>query len=159
VLLLVIAIAQATVGQLVRVLDVAPNAVLVVVVCAGLLGGERTGTLWGLLGGLALGLLSGAPLGTHVLMLAGIGYLAGIVQRSPFQSLFVIPQLASAAATVIYLAGMSLLLRASGRVFAVEPALVYVAAWAVLMNGALMLVCYWLAAHLVETRSRRISAF
>lgn len=158
-LLLAIAIAQSTVGQLLSVLGVVPNAVLVAVVCSGLLGGDRVGTLWGLLGGLALGLLSSAPLGVHALVLALIGYLAGAVRRSPFQSLFVVPLLASAAATVLYLAGVGVLLRLSGWPLAIEPELVYIVAWAVLMNGALMLICYWWAAHLVETRGRFVSGF
>jgi len=158
-LLLVLGLGQSSIGHVWSVFGVTPNAVLVAVVCSGLLGGARTGTIWGVLGGLVLGLLSGAPFGAHMLVLGIIGYVAGLTQHSPFQSLFVIPTLTIAGATTVYLAGMAAILRLSGWPITLDARLLYMLAWAILLNAALMVVCYWVAAHVIETRSRTRASF
>ncbi len=153
-------VAQSSIGHIWSVFGVTPNAVLVAVVCSGLLGGARTGMVWGVLGGLVLGLLSGAPFGAHMLVLGVIGYVAGLAQHSPFQSLFLIPTLTVAGGTIAYLAGMAAILRLTGWPITLDARLLYTLAWAILLNAALMVVCYWLTAHVIEmTRSRTRSSF
>lgn len=139
------------------VFGVTPDAVLVVVVCCSLLRGSTDGMVWGFLGGLAIGLLSGAPLGAHALILMVVGYLVGIGQRSPFQAQLLVPTAAIAAATALYIAGMATILRLSGWPLTLSTSLLNLVVWAILTNAMLMLLCYWLAARLVDTRSRSLS--
>jgi rod shape-determining protein MreD len=156
-LLLAIAVLQTTLLPALSVFGVTPDAMLVVVVCCGLLRGSLDGMMWGFWGGLAIGLLSGAPLGVHALVLMVIGYLAGIGERSPFRAELLVPTAAIAAATAFYMVGVAVLLRLSGWPLTLSVSLLHLMVLAILVNAMLMLVCYWLAARLVNTRSMSLS--
>jgi rod shape-determining protein MreD len=150
--LLAAAIVQTTVGPALGLWGSAPNGVLVLVVCWGLVRGSEEGMAWGVLGGLAVGLLSGAPLGAHSLVLAVIGFLAGLGQSSPFGSRLFVSLVAVGAATVLEAVGMALILRVSGWPIVLSPALTGVVVPAMIVNAVLTPFCYWLIAHLFELR-------
>ena len=135
--LLVVAVLQTTLGPLLGVLGVAPDGVLVLVVCWALVRGSEEGMIWGMLGGLCVGLLSGAPLGTHALVLTLIGWGAGVGQRSPLISRLLVPLVVISTATIAYTTGVALILRATGWQLGVEAAVARVVVPAVITNGGM----------------------
>lgn len=76
---------QSAVSTHLAIGDVAPNFVLVVVVCYGLLFGPEVGLVAGAIGGLLIDLTTGLHVGNHVLALALVGWLVGQVEERVFK--------------------------------------------------------------------------
>ena len=77
-LLLLAALAEATVGHRLELGGGRANLVLLLVVAWALLRGKEEGLLAGLVGGVALDLVSGTPFGLHAALLALVGVAAGL---------------------------------------------------------------------------------
>jgi rod shape-determining protein MreD len=105
-----------------------------------------------MLGGICVGLLSGAPFGAHALLLTIIGFGAGLGQRSPFSSRLLVPLFIIVVATLVYNAGLAIILRLSGWPLAINPTVLRVVAPALLANAVLMPFVYWLVARVFELR-------
>jgi rod shape-determining protein MreD len=150
--LLMVAVLQSTIGPRLSFLGGTADAVLVVVVCRALIYGTAAGMVWGFLGGLSLDLLSGAPMGTHALAMTLLGYVAGIGQRSPFHSRFLVPLATLLVSTVAYKLLVALTLRMLGWPLPAEVALLRVVALSVLANAFLMPFVYWLLLSFAERR-------
>jgi len=157
--LLGVAIVQSIAGHTVGARGVMPDAVLVLVVCWGLLRGSEEGMVWGLLGGLNLGLLSGAPFGAHAILLILVGFLSGLGERSPFRSQLLVPLAWVCGATLLYAAGMAVLLRLSGWPVVITPAVTGAMVQALVANALLMVALYWVISHLVVPRAGLRSDF
>jgi rod shape-determining protein MreD len=153
-----VAVLQTTVGPAISVLGVAPDAVLVVVVCRGLIRGSEQGMVWGFLGGVALGLLSGAPFGGHALLLTVIGAAAGVGRLNPFSSQIFVPILAICASTLAYVVGMVVMVRGIGGPAVSVPTLAGIVAPAMITNAILGVLCYW-ALHALLQRTGLRSEF
>jgi rod shape-determining protein MreD len=151
--LLFLAIVQTTLGSLVSLFGVAPELVLIAVVCCGLLRGSQHGAVWGALGGLSLDLLSGAPAVMHMIVLAGIGVVAGLGHLSPFQSRFVLPLVMITTATLLYDAASALILWLASWPIVVTNAVTQVVVPSLITNAVVMLVVFWLLVWLFEQRA------
>jgi rod shape-determining protein MreD len=138
------------VGPVLGVLGVVPDAVLVVVVCCGLIRGSEAGMIWGFLGGIALGLLSGAPFGTHALLLTLIGAVAGLARLNPFRSQSFVPILAVCVSTLVYVPMMALFVRGIGWVVASAATLASIVAPAIMTNAILVILSYWALSALLR---------
>ena len=77
-LLLLAALAEATVGHRLELGGGRANLVLLLVVAWALLRGKEEGLLVGLVGGVGLDLVSGTPFGLHAALLALIGVTTGL---------------------------------------------------------------------------------
>jgi rod shape-determining protein MreD len=139
---------ETTLGPAVGMLGVAPDFVLVFVVCWAMAMGSEEAMLLGAVGGLCLDLLSGAPLGTHAL----VGYLSGIITRSPFSSRVVIPALVMAAATILYDVLIVLILRLAGQPLPEPRFLATIMIASVITNGIVGPGVYWLLVRVAEAR-------
>ena len=148
--LLAVAVFESSLGPALGFVGGIPNVVLVLIVSWALVRGSEEGMIWGMLGGLSVGLLSGAPLGAHALMMTIIGFGAGLGQRNPFRSRLLVPLFSIVIATLVYNAGLAIILRLSGWPLAINPALVRVIVPALLANAVLMPFVYWLVAHVAE---------
>ncbi len=93
---------QATVFAQVRVLDGAPDLVLLAVVGWGITGHPRQAMSLGLIGGLILDLLSGLPLGVSSLPLILSAYIVSIGEGRFWEVHFLMPLGAVLAASIVY---------------------------------------------------------
>jgi rod shape-determining protein MreD len=152
VVLLTVAVLQSTIGPKLSVLGVMPNAVLVLVVCWALVHGSVAGMGWGFLGGLSVDLLSGVPMGTHALAMTLVGYLAGMGQRSPFQSRFLVPLAMIMASTLGYTLLIAFMLRLLGWPLQVDAALIRVLVLSLLLNAVLMPFVYGVLLSVTQRR-------
>jgi rod shape-determining protein MreD len=150
--LLVAAVIQTALDPLTGALGVTPDLVLIVVVCWALLMGSEEGMLLGALGGLLLDLMSGAPLGTHTLALALIGYLAGVVTFSPIRSRVIMPALVMAGSTVLYDAIVGVILRLTGWPLPDLRTMSMVMVPSLISNALVAPLIYWPVVRILEAR-------
>jgi rod shape-determining protein MreD len=143
---------QTTIGPLMGVLGVAPDLVLIVVVCWAVVMGSQEGMMVGALGGLLLDLMSGAPLGMHALVLALIGYLAGLASFSPIHSRVVIPAIIMAGSTVLYDVLISAILRLAGWPLPDLRTMGAVVVPSIISNALVGPLIYWPIVRIVEAR-------
>lgn len=112
-LLLVVALAQATVVPAYNPISFQPNVVLVLILVWSALRGLPEGLSWAFAVGMVLDVLAVDPLGTNALALMGVVLLAGLSRRRFFQSSLIFPMALAVAATVLHGVGL-LLLRGGG---------------------------------------------
>lgn len=106
-----LAVLQSTVFARFRLLDGAPDLVLLAVVAWSLTGRARQSMTLGLVGGLLLDLLSGYPLGVSSLSLIVVAFLVSLSEGRFWEAHFLMPLAAMLAASLIFhLGGMGLLL-------------------------------------------------
>lgn len=90
-ILLLAFLVQSVFGGYLTIRGIAPNVVLVVVVVYGLLFGWQMGLAAGVLGGLLLDLNTSQLIGSHVLALAAVGLLVGLVEEGVFKDNLILP--------------------------------------------------------------------
>ncbi|HEY3368166.1 MAG TPA: rod shape-determining protein MreD [Symbiobacteriaceae bacterium] len=81
---------QSVVSHYVAIQGIAPNFLLVIILTYGLLFGWPIGLGAGVLGGLLLDLTAGRFIGLHVLSLASVGLVAGLVEERVFKDNFLL---------------------------------------------------------------------
>lgn len=89
--LLLAFLVQSVLGGFLAIRGIAPNVVLVVVVVYGLLFGWEMGIAAGVLGGLLLDLTTNQLIGSHVLALAAVGLMVGLVEEGVFKDNLLLP--------------------------------------------------------------------
>jgi len=114
-LMALLAILQSTVFGTFRLLDGAPDLVLIAVVSWGQTGRTREAMVFALLGGLFLDLLSGAPFGLTAIGLILVAFLVSRLEGRFWEANFLLPLGIMVAASVIYHADLFLATAASGR--------------------------------------------
>ena len=152
-LLLILATCQAVVAQLLApVTDLRPHLVLLAVIAIGLLGGMRSGAIWGAVGGLALDLASAGPFGGMTLCLALAGLLSGLGQTEALRFNRLLPLEAAFAGTLVVDLLYMLLLLLGGWDFNWIVAIYEVVLPSSLINllamPAIYGLCYWLRRRL-----------
>ena len=103
-----LAVLQATLFGQLRLLDGAPDLLLLAVVTWALTGKQRQAMTFGLIGGLFLDLFSGFPLGASALALILVAFLVSLTEGSFWEAHFLMPLSAVLIASLIY-HGMNLL--------------------------------------------------
>jgi len=114
-LITLLAILQSTVLGTFRLLDGAPDLVLLAVVGWAQTGRAREALVFALWGGLSLDLLSGAPFGMTAIGLIVIAFLVSLLEGRFWEANFLLPLGVMVGATVIYHAGLFLAAAATGR--------------------------------------------
>jgi len=107
-LLLVVALAQATIVPAYNPIALQPNVALVMLLVWSALRGLPEGLTWGFALGILFDVLAIDPLGTNALALLPVVLLAGAARRRFFQSNVIFPMLLAVVATVVH--GVVLLL-------------------------------------------------
>jgi rod shape-determining protein MreD len=111
-ILIMTAIAQATVLPAANLLAVQPDATLVLLLAWSALRGVPEGLIWAFGLGLVLDVLCLDPLGANALALLGVVLLGGVARRRFFQNTLVVPILVAVVATMLH-AIVLLLIRSS----------------------------------------------
>jgi rod shape-determining protein MreD len=122
-LMALLAIVQSSVFGLLRVLDGAPDLVLIAVVAWSLTGRMNESMILALVGGLFLDLLSGAPFGLSAVGLVFVAYLVSFLEGRFWEANFLIPLGVMVAAAIVYHGNMALAAALSGRPIDLELAL------------------------------------
>lgn len=101
VVVLVLVVQTALLSRL-RIAGVIPDAMLLLAVCAGIVGGPDRGAVVGFVSGIAIDLfLVTTPVGLSALVFALVGYGVGIVAEGTVRAAWWIPVLTAAAASAI----------------------------------------------------------
>ncbi|MGA9533012.1 MAG: rod shape-determining protein MreD [Anaerolineales bacterium] len=100
--LALLAILQSTVFGTLRVLDGAPDLILLAVVGWALTGRARQAMALGLVGGVFLDLLSGTPIGTSAIGLILVAYLVSLSEGRFWEAHFLMPLAAVLGASLVY---------------------------------------------------------
>lgn len=151
-LLLVGALAEATLGYRLEVGGGRPNLVLLMVLAWGWLRGIEEGAMAGLAGGLALDLVSGTPFGLYTAILTVIGTVAAVGEATLYRGSLVLIS-SAVLATVAYHGAFVLLLQALGWTMPGFIVLIRGLAPTVLFNVVLMPIVWVLAQRLFRTLS------
>lgn len=114
-LLALLAVLQSTVFGTFRVLDGAPDLVLLAVVGWALTGRARQSMALGLVGGVILDLLSGTPIGANAIGLILIAYLVSLSEGRFWEAHFLMPLAAVLGASLLYHAAAVFVLVLLGR--------------------------------------------
>jgi rod shape-determining protein MreD len=95
-------VVQTAVLSRVRIAGVAPDAMLLLAVCAGIVGGPERGAVTGFVSGIAFDLfLITTPVGLSALVYALVGYGVGLVAEGTVRSAWWIPVLTAGAASAV----------------------------------------------------------
>jgi rod shape-determining protein MreD len=113
--LALLAVLQSTVLGTFRVLDGAPDLILLAVVAWALTGRARQSMALGLIGGVLLDLLSGTPLGASAIGLILVAYLVSLSEGRFWEVHFLMPLAAVLGASLIYHAAALIVLVLLGR--------------------------------------------
>ena len=105
-LLLLFLVLHLTVLDHLHVFGVSPDAMLLLAVAAGIVGGPRVGALMGFAAGITLDLFLETPMGLSALVFCLVGYAVGNIQGGVLRASWWIPVLtalvASAAGELVY---------------------------------------------------------
>lgn len=101
-LLISLALIQATVMPHLTLWGVKPDLMLLVVISWSLLRGTREGIVWGFIGGLCLDLFSGAPFGLSALALLIAGFFSGLGEATIFRTHVILPLATVFFASLVY---------------------------------------------------------
>jgi rod shape-determining protein MreD len=145
-----LAMLQSSLFGMLRILDGAPDLVLIAVVAWSLTGRMHESMILALLGGLFLDLLSGAPFGMSAVGLVIVAYLVSFLEGRFWEANFLIPLGVMSAATVIYHANLVLAAALSGRPIDLELAFSRVFLPSALLDVLLALPAAQLAARVQE---------
>ncbi len=100
--ILICFILQTTVFQSLSLADVAPNLLLIVTVAYGYMGGEKEGIWVGLICGLLIDLFFGSVIGLYALILMGIGFLNGLLNKIYYTDDLIIPLVIISISDLLY---------------------------------------------------------
>jgi rod shape-determining protein MreD len=114
-ILAVLAVIQSTVFGTFRLLDGAPDLILLAVVGWALTGRARQAMVLGLVGGALLDLLSGTPMGVSAVGLIVIAYLVSLSEGRFWEAHFLMPLAAMLGASLLYHASALVVLVLLGR--------------------------------------------
>jgi len=102
ILLLVATVAQTTLAADLRVLGVAPDILLLLAVCAGLVAGSGTGCVYGFFAGLvADGFLTSTPFGLSALTYCLVGCGVGVLRNNVLRDGWVLTPIVALVATIV----------------------------------------------------------
>jgi len=93
---------QATAAGRIKIYNVQPDLVLLLVVVGALIYGSRPALLWAFVGGLGLDVFSGGPMGSSSLALMAAALVAGLGHRTFSRFNLLVPLVAMALGTVVY---------------------------------------------------------
>jgi rod shape-determining protein MreD len=149
-------VAQTAVLSRLRIAGVAPDTMLLLAVCAGIVGGPERGAVVGFVSGIAFDLfLITTPVGLSALVYSLIGYGVGLFAEGTVRSAWWIPVLTAGAASAIG----SVVFAVSANVVAgadfVGPRLTIVAPIVGIFSGVLAPVVLRLVAWTVGTTERK----
>ncbi|MEG1458891.1 MAG: rod shape-determining protein MreD [Acetivibrio sp.] len=93
---------QTTLFQTLALANVVPNLLLIVTVAYGYMGGEKEGLWVGFLCGLLTDLFFGSVIGLYALILMGIGYLNGVLNKIYYTDDLTIPLIIISVSDLLY---------------------------------------------------------
>lgn len=93
---------QATAAARIKIADVKPDLVLLLVVIGTLVYGGRSGLIWAFFGGLGLDIFSGGPMGSSSLALMAAVLVANFGHRTLSRFNLLVPTVAMVAGTLVY---------------------------------------------------------
>lgn len=93
---------QATAAGRIKIYNVQPDLVLLLVVVGALIYGSRPALLWAFVGGLGLDVFSGGPMGSSSLALMAAALVAGLGHRTFSRFNLLVPLAAMVLGTVVY---------------------------------------------------------
>jgi rod shape-determining protein MreD len=96
------ALFQATAASRIKIYEVKPDLVLLLVIIGALVYGGRAALVWAFFGGLALDIFSGGPMGSSSLALMAAALIAGVGHRPLSRFNVFVPLVAMMAGTVVY---------------------------------------------------------
>lgn len=146
-----LAILQSTVLGTFRLLDGAPDLVLLAVVGWAQTGRTREALVFALWGGLSLDLLSGAPFGMTAIGLIVVAFLVSLLEGRFWEANFLLPLGVMVAATVIYHANFLLAAAVTGRPVDLDLAISRVFLPSAILDVLLALPAAQLALRIHET--------
>jgi len=120
--------------------DVRPDALLLFVVCAGLVSGSEVGALVGFATGLVADLFVQAPLGLSALVFSLLGYAVGAFRSNLIREIWWIPPLTAFVASMAGVVLYAVIGAVVGQSHFVRPQLVTTALVVGVMNAVLSLV-------------------
>ncbi|PHV71483.1 rod shape-determining protein MreD [Sporanaerobium hydrogeniformans] len=101
-LLVVVQVLSTTIFQHLRIGNILPNFMIMIIVSFALLRGSTEGTLVGIAGGLLYDLSFGLLVGPTAIIYGGIGYIIGKLNRNFYRENFIIPFLCTLASNLVY---------------------------------------------------------
>ncbi len=106
VVLLVAVIVQTTLASDVRVLGVAPDLLLLVAICGGLVAGSEVGCIFGFLAGLSADVfLTATPFGLSALTYCLVGFGVGVLRNNVLRDSWLLAPIVTFVATVVGVVG------------------------------------------------------
>lgn len=156
-LLIVSAVAQATVLPLLGSRAGLPNVVLVLILVRSARRGVVASLVWIILSGLILDTLALDPLGTNGLALLPVAIVGGLGQRRWFISGPAFPMLLALVATYAYAVTLLIIRAYAGEGLAPLPAILQMTVFQSLLNAVLVLPVYGLVGWLGRNDVERFS--
>ncbi len=101
-LLVVVQVLSTTLFEYLRIGDILPNFMIMIIVSFALLRGSGEGVVIGAVGGLLYDLSFGLVMGSTALIYAVIGYLVGRFNKNFYRENFIIPFLCTLGSSLIY---------------------------------------------------------
>jgi rod shape-determining protein MreD len=126
--LLLFLVLHLTVLAHLRVFGATPDAMLLLAVAAGIVGGPRAGALMGFAAGIALDLFLETPMGLSALVFCLVGYAVGNIQGGVLRASWWIPVITTLAASVAGELVYAMVATVVGQPHLVTPHLLVVAA-------------------------------
>lgn len=106
VVLVVAVVVQTTLASDVRVLGVAPDLMLLVAICAGLVAGSEVGCIVGFVAGLATdAFLTATPFGLSALTYCLVGFSVGVLRNNVLRDSWLLAPVVTFVATVVGVVG------------------------------------------------------
>lgn len=101
-LLLIVQVLEATVFQVIRIGDVAPNFMIMLIVSFALLRGSKEGAIIGAAAGLIYDCTFGLAIGPTVFIYAIIGFICGKFNKNFYRENFIIPLICTLFSSLLY---------------------------------------------------------
>ena len=137
-----------------HVFGASPDAMLLLAVAAGIVGGPRAGALMGFAAGFALDLFLETPMGLSALVFCLVGYAVGSIQGGVLRASWWIPVVTTLAASVAGELLYALVATVVGQPHLVTTRLLVVAAVVGVFNAVAAPVALRLVRWSVESRER-----
>lgn len=142
VILIIATLLQTTLSPYIKINNVHPDLVLVLVIGWTCLRGFGDGIIWALIGGLCLDLVSGAPFGLFTLALVVVTIIASLFHGRLFGSSIVLPLILTFPLSLLFNGLVLLALNLLGRPVAWNEALTVILVPASIFNTVAMLIIF-----------------
>jgi rod shape-determining protein MreD len=154
--LLLVLVVQKSVLEDIHVHDVRPDALLLLAVCAGLVGGSEVGAVVGFAAGLLADMFVLAPLGLSAMVFALVGFAVGALQAGLIRAAWWIPPV-----TALIACGMGVLLygvlgAVVGQTQFVRPHLLMTAVLVAVMDAVLAIPLVRITGWAIGPRTERV---